>query len=44
MLDRCNRPKNKSYNDYGGRGIKVCEEWQGSNGFLNFYNWAMQNG
>lgn len=44
MLDRCNNPKHKSYKDYGGRGIKVCEEWQGKEGFLNFYNWAMQNG
>ena len=44
MLDRCNSPKHKSYKDYGGRGIKVCDEWQGKDGFLNFYNWSMQNG
>jgi len=34
MRARCNRPKNKSYPDYGGRGIKVCERWMDS--FSNF--------
>lgn len=27
MLDRCNRATETSYKDYGGRGIKVCQEW-----------------
>jgi hypothetical protein len=27
MIDRCTNPKNKSYPDYGGRGIVVCERW-----------------
>ena len=31
----------KRYEDYGGRGIKVCDEW---NDFINFYNWAINNG
>ena len=26
------------------RGITVCSEWQGENGFINFYNWSMANG
>lgn len=30
MRDRCNRPKNKNYADYGGRGIKVYPEWDSS--------------
>lgn len=27
MIDRCENPRNKSYSDYGGRGIKVCARW-----------------
>lgn len=33
MLHRCNKPKNRSYHNYGGRGIKVCERWHD---YLNF--------
>lgn len=42
MKDRCNNPKCHAYANYGGRGIKVCKEWQEN--FMNFYDWAMQNG
>ena len=35
-------PKHKHYNDYGGRGITICEEWK--NDFMSFYNWALSNG
>lgn len=41
MRARCNNPKWKQYNDYGGRGIKVCEEW---NNFEEFMKWAYENG
>ena len=34
-------PKYKNYNDYGGRGITICDEWLD---VQNFYNWAMSNG
>ena len=34
-------PKRKAYQDYGGRGITICEEWLD---VQNFYNWAMSNG
>lgn len=42
MKRRCNREKDKRYHNYGGRGIKMCEEWQ--NDFMSFYRWAMENG
>ena len=35
MRDRCNDPKNKSYYNYGGRGIKMCEKWQTFQGFYD---------
>lgn len=34
MIQRCNNPKNNSYKDYGGRGIKVCNQWLKFEGFL----------
>jgi hypothetical protein len=42
MKDRILNPKNKHYNDYGGRGITICDEWK--NDAKAFYNWAMSNG
>lgn len=42
MKKRCYNPKYKNYIHYGGRGIKVYEEWKID--FLTFYNWAIQNG
>lgn len=27
MIKRCNNKNDKFYKDYGGRGIKVCDEW-----------------
>ena len=34
MKDRCQNPNDKSYHNYGSRGIKVCERWQD---FRNFF-------
>lgn len=45
MKRRCSDPRDKAYKDYGGRGIYVCDEWKDKeNGFMNFYNWAIENG
>lgn len=45
MKKRCYNENNKDYSNYGGRGIKICNEWlDEKKGLLNFYNWAMQNG
>lgn len=41
ILQRCNNPKDTGYHKYGGRGIKVCQEWYK---FLPFYEWATNNG
>lgn len=42
MKDRCYNSKNKDYARYGGRGIKVCEEWL--NDYITFKKWATSNG
>ncbi len=44
MKQRCYNIKCKAYNYYGGKGIKICNEWLGENGFSNFFNWAISNG
>ena len=41
MKSRCENQKNKSYKDYGAKGISVCEEWHDS---VNFFEWALRNG
>lgn len=44
MYCRCYYPTTNQYKNYGGKGIKVCEEWKHIEGFVNFYNWAKKNG
>lgn len=37
MVNRCYSDKNSSYKNYGGRGIKVCDEWSCQQfGLFNF--------
>jgi hypothetical protein len=36
MLTRCTNAKTDNYENYGGRGIKVCDRWLGEQGFDNF--------
>jgi len=40
MLKRCNNKKCHAYKNYGGRGIRVCDEWLS---FANFRDWATKN-
>jgi len=42
IRDRCHNCNNARYKDYGGRGIKVCDEWR--NSYVNFRNWSLTNG
>lgn len=42
MKERCYNPNSKSYHRYGGRGIKVCDEWL--NDHDAFVQWALENG
>lgn len=42
MKSRCYCKTNTCYKHYGGRGIKICDEW--INNFDNFKNWALSNG
>lgn len=41
MKARCNQVKHHKYPRYGGRGIKVCEDWYT---ILGFSGWALSNG
>ena len=42
MRKRCSKTYIKSFPQYGGRGIKVCDEWE--NSFIAFRDWALANG
>lgn len=41
MRSRCRNKNHSLYKDYGGRGIKVCKEWDD---FAVFREWALANG
>lgn len=42
IKNRCYYEKHKDFRHYGGRGIKMCDEWHYS--FSAFANWALSNG
>lgn len=42
MKTRCNNENYILYSRYGGRGIKVCDEWERS--FSSFKEWAFKSG
>lgn len=41
---RCLNATCQDYKNYGGRGIKICDEWIGDNGVERFYKWSLENG
>lgn len=41
MMDRCENPNVQNYGLYGGRGIRVCDEWHD---IQEFEKWAEQTG
>ena len=42
MKSRCYNPNSANYKRYGGKGIKICNEWK--NNYLAFKTWALANG
>lgn len=42
IKQRCYNPNHRSYPDYGGRGIYMCDEWKDDP--QAFYNWATETG
>lgn len=42
MRERCLNPNNPAYQNYGGRGIDICESWKCD--FQNFLDWSLGHG
>lgn len=42
MICRCYNKNHKTYKHYGGRGVKVCDEWR--NDYQKFLDWSLANG
>lgn len=36
ILRRCFNPEDPAYENYGGRGITICDHWKGEHGFEHF--------
>jgi hypothetical protein len=41
MRKRCTNPNDQAFENYGGRGITICREWET---FEPFRDWALANG
>lgn len=47
IKDRCYNPNSKAYKYYGGKGIKMCDDWLNSENFLSWAeetNWNKEHG
>jgi hypothetical protein len=44
MQNRCFCKTSDDFPDWGGRGVTICNDWLGEDGFLNFRQWALANG
>lgn len=42
MKNRCSNQNHPKYKFYGGKGIKVCDDW--ANDFMKFFQWSKRNG
>lgn len=42
IKQRCYNKNAKAYKNYGGSGVRVCDDWR--NSFLNFQSWALSHG
>lgn len=44
MKSRCFNPNCCNYSHYGARGISVCDDWLGKDGYMKFKEWSLANG
>ncbi len=42
IKDRCYNVRQQNFHNYGGRDIRMCDEWK--NDFKKFYKWCIING
>lgn len=42
MMFRCYNPRSKDYPNYGGKGVKICDEWRNSK--QAFVDWSLSHG
>lgn len=42
MINRCYHKKHPAFSYYGGRGVRVCDEWR--NSYQAFLDWSLANG